>query len=180
MMTTSFFALWACLWPFSLGSKPAVIDFTLVEGQTWRPLNDNVMGGRSSGAITWSDAGMSWSGATRLENNGGFSSVRSPWGSSDFSDLKSITITCRGTGGPFKLTLETSRTWYLPYAFAAFEPESEWSEITLPLEDFRWSQAFIGDTGFTPSLSNVLRVGLMKYDGTAQPFQLEVASIRFD
>ena len=28
-------------------------------------------------------------------------------------------------------------------------------------------------------LSDVLRMGLMKYDGTAQPFELEVASIRF-
>ena len=28
-------------------------------------------------------------------------------------------------------------------------------------------------------LGDVLRMGLMKYDGTAQPFDLEVASIQF-
>ena len=180
MNAATLLMLCAGLWPVLPSPKPVAMDFTQLEGQTWRPLNDNVMGGRSSGTIAWSDAGMRWSGATRLENNGGFSSVRGPWGSDDFSDLKSVVITCRGTGGPFKLTLETSRAWYLPYAFISFEPSTEWSEITLPLADFRWSQAFVGDTGFTPSLREVLRVGLMKYDGTAQAFELDVAGIRFE
>lgn len=179
MTTIALFALLAGIWSSTPGLKINGVDFTLEANRTWRALNDDVMGGRSSGSIEWTDAGMRWAGATRLENNGGFSSVRAPWGSADFSDLKSVVITCRGTGGPFKLTLETSRAWYLPYAFAAFEPEAEWTDITLSIKDFRWSQAFVGDTGFKPSFSEVLRLGLMKYDGTAQPFQLEVQRIQF-
>jgi hypothetical protein len=92
-----------------------------------------------------------------------------------------VMVVCRGSGGPFKLTLETSERWWMPYAYASFEPSSEWEEIVLQLPDFQWSQAQMGDLKQVSGseLGSVLRVGLMKYDGTAQPFELEVRSISF-
>lgn len=159
---------------------PTNMDFVLPADQTWRALNDNVMGGISDGRITWTETGMRWTGATRLENNGGFSSVRSPWGQYNFEALDAVVIRCRGNGGQFKFTLECSQRWYIPYAFAPFTPGPDWTDIRLPLSDFKWSQAFTGDTRIDASLSNVLRMGLLKYDGQAQPFELDVASIRFE
>ena len=70
----------------------------------------------------------------------------------------------------------------MPYAYASFEPTSEWEEVVIPASDLKWSQAQMGDLTFVrPSrdLEQVLRLGLMKYDGTAKAFNLEVASIAF-
>ena len=80
------------------------------------------------------------------------------------------------------MTLETSERWWMPYAYASFSPSEDWQEVVLEVNDFSWSQAQMGDLkSVSPALelSDVLRIGLMKYDGTAQPFDLEVASIRF-
>lgn len=160
---------------------PQRIDFSEPAHQNWLPLNDNVMGGVSRGAIAWSERGMMWEGETRLENNGGFSSVRSPWTEVDLSKVRSVTVRCRGTGGPYKLVFETSSRWYFPYAFASFSPSEDWNDIAIPLSSFSWSQAFTGDWDRSAaSLERVLRMGLMKYDGTATGFSLEVASIAFD
>ncbi len=161
-------------------SLPLVIDFTTED--SWRPLNDGVMGGLSEGRITWEE-GMHWVGQTRLENNGGFSSVRAAWGEYDLEGLSSITIRCKGEGGPFKLTMEMSQRWWMPYAYASFEPTADWQDITIDAKDLTWSQAFTGDMEALPlqqALGSVIRLGFMKYDGTAQAFDLEVASIRFE
>ena len=148
----------------------------------WSPLNDGVMGGLSEGQTNFTDSTMLWTGQTRLENNGGFASVRSPWGHTNLQSMKGVAIRCKGKGGPFKLTLETSERWWMPYAYASFTPSEEWEEVVLDVTDFSWSQAQMGDLkSVSPEreLSDVLRMGLMKYDGTAQAFELEVASIRF-
>ena len=150
--------------------------------EPWRPLNDGVMGGLSEGEVEMHDSSITWRGETRLENNGGFASLRSTWRSRNLSNLNGIVVKCRGKGGPFKLTMETSERWWMPYAYASFTPSTEWQEVVISESDLKWSQAQMGDLkGVSPAreLSDVLRIGLMKYDGTAQPFELEVASIRF-
>ncbi len=155
--------------------------FGLHETNTWRPLNDGVMGGMSSGSIAWTEESLVWGGATSLANNGGFASIRSPWGETDLAGMGQAVVVCRGSGGPFKLTLETSERWWMPYAYASFEPSSDWQEVVIPLREFRWNMARMGDLKQVSGseLGSVLRVGLMKYDGTAQPFDLEVRSISF-
>ena len=157
------------------------VRFSADMANPWRPLNDGVMGGLSEGDVVLHDTAMSWKGQTRLENNGGFASVRSPWSHTDLRAMDEVVIRCRGNGGPFKLTLETSERWWMPYAYASFSPSEEWGEVVLDVSDFGWSQAQMGDLrSVTPSKewSDILRVGLMKYDGTAQPFELEVQSLR--
>ena len=161
-------------------SSPLTFDFGKNMPEPWSCLNDNVMGGVSQGTLERLDSTAQWSGATRLENNGGFASLRSPWGQHNLSDLDRIVVKCRGTGGPFKLTMETSERWWMPYAYASFEPSTEWQEVIIEASDLKWSQAQMGDlTSVRPSrdLGEVLRLGLMKYDGTAQPFNLEIQSI---
>lgn len=155
--------------------------FGIHETSTWRPLNDGVMGGMSSGRIAWAEESLVWGGATSLANNGGFASIRSPWGETDLTGMGQVMVVCRGSGGPFKLTLETSERWWMPYAYASFEPSLEWQEVSIPLREFRWNMARMGDLKQVSGseLGSVLRVGLMKYDGTAQSFELEVRSISF-
>ena len=165
----------------SRSNQDVVWDFRTTGTTDWRPLNDGVMGGRSTGTVAYGDSAMLWQGATSLENNGGFASLRAPWGHLNLTQAREVVLTCRGTGGPFKLTMETSERWWMPYAYASFSPSEEWDEVVLDVSDFGWSQAQMGDLrSVTPSKewSDILRVGLMKYDGTAQPFELEVQSLR--
>ena len=165
-----------------MSSTAQTIQFGSAMNEPWRTLNDGVMGGLSEGVLMLDDTSMRWTGQTRLENNGGFASIRAPWGHHDLRALNQAIVRCRGNGGPFKLTLENSQRWWMPYAYAEFDPSNEWQDIVLDLEDFSWSQAQMGDLKrVSPSsdLADVLRFGLMKYDGTAQMFELEVASIRF-
>ena len=162
-------------------NQDVVWDFCTSGATDWRPLNDGVMGGRSTGTAAYGDSAMLWQGATSLENNGGFASLRAPWGHLNLSQAREVVLTCRGAGGPFKLTMETSERWWMPYAYASFSPSEKWGEVVLDVSDFGWSQAQMGDLrSVNPSKewSDILRVGLMKYDGTAQPFELEVQSLR--
>tara|TARA_B100000963_G_scaffold337834_1_gene334158 strand:- start:13 stop:630 length:618 start_codon:yes stop_codon:yes gene_type:complete len=166
----------------TMSTETQTIVFGAAMGEPWRTLNDGVMGGLSEGEIVWSDTALQWFGQTRLENNGGFASLRGPWEQRDLRAMDQVVIRCRGNGGPFKLTLETSQRWWMPYAYTSFNPSLEWQDLVLEAKDFSWSQAQMGDLKtVTPEseLGEVLRMGLMKYDGTAQPFELEVASIQF-
>lgn len=168
--------------PISSPSGMKTITFHPSMSAPWNPLNDGVMGGLSEGQTTFTDSTMRWTGETRLENNGGFASVRSPWSHTNLQTMTGVVIRCKGKGGPFKLTLETSERWWMPYAYAAFTPSEDWHDVEILVEEFSWSQAQMGDLkGVSPAreLSDVLRLGLMKYDGTAQSFELEVASMRF-
>ena len=74
---------------------------------TWTIQNDDVMGGVSEGSVQWKDEGFRWHGHTRLENNGGFSSIRSPWKSFDLTEFDTVRIRCKGTGGPFRIVFDT-------------------------------------------------------------------------
>jgi len=80
--------------------------------KSWTIQNDNVMGGVSEGSVQWQEEGLRWFGHTRLENNGGFSSIRSPWKAFDLTEFKAVSIRCKGTGGPFKIVLDTQYAWY--------------------------------------------------------------------
>jgi len=158
------------------------ISFSKDMDLPWVPLNDGVMGGMSEGTVTWQDSSFRWKGQTRLENNGGFASLRSPWGEQDLRGLQRLEVTCRGTGGPFKVTLETSQRWWMPYAYATLDVSEEWQTIEVDVKDFQWSQAQMGDLRTVDPQSdfqNILRMGWMKYDGTAQAFDLEVGQMRW-
>ena len=151
--------------------------------KTWTIQNDDVMGGVSEGNVQWQEDGFRWFGHTRLENNGGFSSIRSPWKSFDLTEFKEVRIRCKGTGGPFRIVFDTQRAWYLPNAQTNFDVSEEWSDVVIPLKKFVWEEprrGTIGKVNPATELSEVIRFGLMKYDGTAQPFELEVASVSFE
>ena len=56
-----------------------LLDFAdAADVAAWRTVNDPVMGGRSTSAVTFGDGGLVFSGTLSLENNGGFASARGP------------------------------------------------------------------------------------------------------
>lgn len=176
----------ACSTPSNVPTEPLTLDFGKGDVHGWRALNDGVMGGRSIGVVDYARNTMTWEGTVSLENNGGFSSVRSPWGLRDLSGFGSMTFRCRTTTGApdtFTLTMETNEQWWMPYWKANFTVASEWSEVTLVFSDLKKSSAMTGDLPKLWSwgaLDDILRIGMMKYDGTAGDFGLEVDWIRFN
>jgi len=179
----------ALLTSFTSATKdrtPALFDFGKGEVTNWRSLNDGVMGGRSIGVVDYGKGTMTWKGTVSLENNGGFSSVRSPWGDRDLSNFDSVTLRCRTTNGQadsFTFTMEVSEKWWMPYWKANFDVESDWTEVTLPFDRLKKSSAYTGELSkfwTWGDLSSVLRMGYMKYDGTAGDFGLEVDWMRFN
>jgi NADH dehydrogenase [ubiquinone] 1 alpha subcomplex assembly factor 1 len=176
----------ACSAPSPVPAEPLTLDFGKGKVIGWRALNDGVMGGRSIGVVNYSRHTMTWEGVVSLENNGGFSSVRSPWGLRDLSRFRSMTFRCRTTTGEadtFTLTMETHEQWWMPYWKANLTVGEEWNQVTLDFSDLKKSSAMTGDLPKLWSwgaLDDILRIGLMKYDGTAGDFGLEVDWIRFN
>lgn len=162
------------------------MDFGRDLQHDWRALNDGVMGGRSIGRVEYGRSSMKWAGKISLENNGGFSSVRSPWGRHDLSAYDGVTIRCRTTTGQpdtFTLTMETSERWWMPYWKVNFEAVPEWTEVEVPFKGLKRSSAYTGELPefwSWGSLEAILRMGFMKYDGTAGEFGLEVDWVRFE
>ena len=163
----------------------AILDFGKGELANWRGLNDDVMGGRSRCTVKYSKSSLTWEGRVSLENNGGFSSVRSPWAERDLSAYDAVTLRCRTTTGEpddFTLTMEVSQQWWMPYWKSNIDVTSEWTEVAVPFSALKKSSAMTGELPKLwtwGDLSAVLRIGLMKYDGQAGDFGLEVDWIRF-
>ena len=195
---------WGCLGMFSLFVRPllavallapagvnpessmsSLLDFGKNDLSNWRGLNDDVMGGRSRCTVKYSKATLSWEGTVSLENNGGFSSVRSTWKERDLSAFEAVTLRCRTTTGvpdDFTLTMEVSEKWWMPYWKTNFDVQPEWTEITIPFSKLKKSSAMTGELPKLwtwGDLSAILRMGFMKYDGQAGDFGLEVDWMRF-
>lgn len=157
--------------------EPMMIDFGKEKaGQTWRILNDGVMGGRSASTIDYSEDHLRFAGTISLENNGGFASMRSPYGSMDLSEYKELRMRVRGDGSSFGMVLETSRTWFYPNYKVTFDATEEWQELVFSLRDF---DEYVvgrkqGKKMTDKNLQNVIRLGIITNDKAAKPFQLDI------
>ena len=67
------------------GEDAYVIDFGSAGETRWFSVNDTVMGGVSSGSLTYADETMLFEGTVSTDSNGGFTSVRSPQEGYDLS-----------------------------------------------------------------------------------------------
>ena len=163
-------------------AQPLMLD--MGEGKTgsdWYIINDGVMGGRSSSSFDLKKDHLHFAGTISLENNGGFASLRSPWNKYNLKGKKSVTIKARGTGGQFSLILEKNREWWLPTYKYTFEPTSEWQEFTVDLKDLV-EYTVQGKTGKKlgkDGIEDIIRIGIIKYDGKAGPFELEIDELIF-
>ncbi len=151
-------------------------------GSDWTVVNDDVMGGRSTSQAIMEDSYLHFEGVVSLENNGGFASIRGPYGAEDLSAYENVVIRFRGTERKFAISLDVSRAWYQPNYKYEFTPQgSNWQEISIPLSDFKESAVgrFTGETMSESQQSKVIRMGLILYDKKSGPFELDVDYIKF-
>jgi monofunctional biosynthetic peptidoglycan transglycosylase len=159
------------LFEFSAGSdEPA-----------WFSVNDGVMGGVSRGGAKRIDGSLHFRGVLSLENNGGFSSVRSGGPTRDLSGVQAIVLRVRGDGRTYRLQLATNaefRRSRISYQAEFATRNGEWTEVTVPLAglvpQFRGQRL----TGPPLDRSRIEEIGLSLADGNPGAFALEVDWIR--
>jgi monofunctional biosynthetic peptidoglycan transglycosylase len=151
-------------------------------GLQWRVVNDGVMGGLSKGKVALTEAGeLVFVGNLSLENNGGFSSIRTNTVSLDFGGSEGLAMRVKGDGRTYQLRLSNSTTYRGREAvFMAEFPttKGEWTEVKVPFDRFvgTWFGQLIPDARLNPS--DVRRLGFLLADKNAGSFALGVDYIR--
>jgi hypothetical protein len=109
------------------------------ENQKWRTVNDNVMGGRSLGDMTFEDDTMIFSGFINT-NGGGFSSIRLNLSEGYIVLFETLKIRIRSTDYDlnYRVIFEDEYRSSIIYGSPVkLEKTTDWQEITLKLTDFQ-------------------------------------------
>eukprot|EP00899_Mesostigma_viride_P022438 jgi/Mesvir1/3379/Mv05084-RA.2 len=146
----------------------------------WQPLDDVIMGGSSSSAMSWiapegtegvegnkGPGGALWSG-TLITQGGGFCGTRTTELGADLSSFDGLRFRVRGDGQRYKLNLKTAQLGAEPEVAyqAAFDTVAgEWTEVMLPWSAFvavRMATTLPNAPPLTSSAAKrVLRLGLV-------------------
>ncbi len=188
-MKVSWFVAVSTLLLFAPGSfvmaddtPKALLDFTGADAATeWQTVNDGVMGGVSDGKFKVTDKKtLEFYGKLSLENNGGFTLVRTKATKLGLEKGDVLVARVRGDGREYSMSL------YVPRPLVAFSYRSmvqtkkdKWIEVKLPLGKFE-ARSFgrvAKDAGpVDPSEVNAL--GFLLADKKAGPFKLEVEWVK--
>ena len=149
----------------------------------WMVVSDTVMGGKSFGSVTFVEDYAVFEGNISLENNGGFSSFRSPFKDFDLTDYKKVVITYRNSGKQFAFSLENSRQWFEPnYKYTLPDSEGEWVTKEFKLSDMKAYQIgrALNYKLDKTQLHTMKRMGFINVGKEGGEFQLDVKEIRFE
>jgi len=144
----------------------------------WEVVNDGVMGGLSKGSIVMAESGtMVFRGVLSLENDGGFSSVRSGEVQMDLSGAKGVVLRVRGDGRTYQFRLMTdARVRDRRVAFTAplQTNAGQWAEVRVPFAAFKgtWRGEPVNEALLDPS--KIQGFGFQLSDKKPGAFSLEV------
>jgi monofunctional biosynthetic peptidoglycan transglycosylase len=160
---------------------PGVLLFDFAEdSENWFSVDDDVMGGVSSSTSQILDSGvLLFSGTMSLDNNGGFSSIRSPWNPIDLTGKDGVLIRVLGDGQLYRLRIRTTDTGSQVAYNSFFETsQGEWSTIYIPFNTMVPSRfGFRVQTGeLNPAA--ISSFGFMLSDKQEGEFSLQVDWIR--
>lgn len=159
-----------------------LFDFSATADEpAWIAVNDGVMGGVSRGGAKLIDGSLHFRGVLSLENNGGFSSIRSGGPTRDLSAAKVIVLRVKGDGRTYRLQLATNaefRRSRISYQAEFPTKAGEWTEVAVPLAAL--VPQFRGQKLSGPPLdrTRIEEIGLSLADGNPGAFALEIAWIR--
>ena len=147
------------------------------DGQRWQTVLDGVMGGRSTGEITQKDGVVVFDGATSLQNNGGFSSMRAGIPEGLFEGADAIRLIVKGDGRDYKIGASTSANRRSGGYWQTFPTTKDtWTEVIMPVADL--DRQFMGQRlNGTASPGDIRGLQIYIYDKKAGPFRLEIESI---
>ncbi len=150
--------------------------------QGWQTVLDGVMGGLSTGRIEAGNGGtMRFSGELSLENNGGFSQVRTSVPEGLLAGARGLLLRVKGDGRTYQCDLRSSQLRLMAGAYQRTFPTvaGEWTEIELPLGEFV-ANSFGRRVRNAPELdpATIESVGITLADKKEGPFAIEVDWIR--
>ena len=144
--------------------------------QRWKTVNDNVMGGRSSGGPTFAAGALEFSGSTNTDG-GGFSSIRTlpqDWNISEEAD--GIVARIKGDGRTYQFDLRKKGVSSWTAYRVEFPTEKTWSwrEVRIPFSAFKPTRMGQPVRGAGIEGPDVESIGLFIYDKKDGPFKLQV------
>lgn len=146
----------------------------------WYTVDDMVMGGVSSSTVEITDTGiLSFSGNMSLENNGGFSSVRSEWNPIDLTGADGMLLRVMGDGKVYRLRIYSESTGDNIAYNATFETTPEnWKLVYIPFSSM--VPTYFGYIVNVENLntSRISSIGFMLSDKQPGEFDLQVDWIR--
>lgn len=158
-----------------------VVDFARLKSDSWRAVNDGVMGGLSQSRLQGTDEGTAvFAGVVSLENNGGFASVRTSLGDVDLSAYDGLIVRVLGDGKRYRLRLRTDDRFDGIAYQATFDTAGEdWQVVQLPFDSFlpTYRGRVLPDA---PPLdtAKIRQVAFMIADKQEGPFRLEIAWVK--
>lgn len=160
----------------------SITEFDGKDGLDWQVVNDGVMGGLSEGKLTPNPAGtMTFSGMLSLENNGGFSTIRSGPLKLDLSSHLGLRLRVKGDGRTYQMRLATDAVFRgMEVSFGAEfgTQKGEWVEVEVPFADFKGSFRGLDLPNERLDTSKVRRVSILIGDKKQAPFKVELDFIR--
>ena len=159
----------------------ALYDFDAPSEVRWQVVNDGVMGGRSTGRVASNEPGiLRFSGDLSLENNGGFSQIRTNVAGSEFKGADGVEIRVRGDGREYQLRLRTTDAFDgVAYRQHFKTTPGEWVEFEAAYEDFLpVIRGRLLSNAPALDADSIRQVGFMIADKTAGPFRLEIDWIK--
>lgn len=161
-----------------------MLELTPVNDESiWQIINDSVMGGVSDGRFFISDQKtLVFFGSLSLENNGGFSSVRTKPRSLGLRVNDELVTRVRGDGREYTINLYLNRKVIAFSYRAKLQTKKDvWIEVKHPLHSFE-ATSFgrpVKEAGVVDP-NEINAIGFMLSDKKAGPFKMEVESIRLD
>ena len=161
-------------------AHPFSLSFSSNENR-WQVVLDGVMGGLSTGKVDRTSDGIVFHGELSLENNGGFSQIRTPVEMGSLDGADGIEVEVRGDGRAYIFDARVANLRVMAGSFQhKFETvEGEWTTIRLPFTDFRFhafGQRVPGVGAIAPAMVDSVGVTLADYN--AGDFRLEIRSVR--
>ena len=145
---------------------------------TWFVVNDGVMGGVSSSSAKIQNGILEFAGRVRLENNGGFASVRSGSGQYNLEAFSKFTLRLRGDGKKYGFQIGTSSARGLLYRFEFETKAGQWLEITVPFKNLQPTR--FGQVLSRPAFdsSKIEHFGFIVGNKKAEDFKFELDWIK--
>ncbi|MEM7103342.1 MAG: CIA30 family protein [Bacteroidota bacterium] len=143
----------------------------------WAIVDDGVMGGLSQGQMSINKAGHAvFQGDVRLENNGGFSSVRCRFRDVDAKGYEKMVIRLKGDGKRYQFRVKSDMYDYHSY-ITYFQTSGEWETIEVTLADMY--PTFRGMNLRMPNYpgETIEEIAFLIANKKAESFRLEIDSI---
>jgi NADH dehydrogenase [ubiquinone] 1 alpha subcomplex assembly factor 1 len=162
----------------TIGAALASDDLNLFDfskqSNNWFVVNDGVMGGVSSSTVKLENGVLVFEGQVRLENNGGFASVRSTSSEQNLSEFAGISLRVRGDGKMYALNLRTSSARGVLYQAEFQTKAGEWLELRVPFSQLRPTR--FGNTlkGFALEANRIESFGFIIANKRQERFELVV------